>query len=186
MYNLIMGRWPNGKAPRRHRGMKWFDSTMTYQARGDAMKFKSTGILRYNPYRGTMKGNTDWWLVVNTDAELVSYYAQQVINNPTAFGETHIDLIAPSWGSHISVIRGEEPRNSLKHLWKKYDGEKIEFEYSHIIRRGGGSGFHIDHFWFVDVWCDKLNKFRRELGLKAYDTVKQEPFHYHLTIGRLR
>lgn len=152
------------------------------------MKFKSTGIIRYDPYRGNMKSNTDWWIVIATDADLVNYYAKQVVDNPVAFGETRIDLVAPSWGSHISIVRGEKPRDGLKHLWKKYDGEKVEFEYSHIVRRSGDTtpGFHIDHFWFVDIWCDKLNEIRRELGLKAYDTVKKAPFKYHLTIGRLR
>lgn len=151
-----------------------------------AMRFKSTGVLRYDPYRGSMKNNTDWWLIVNTDPEMVRYYAQQIVDNPVAFGETHIDLTAPSWGSHISVVRGEEPRDSLKHLWKKHDGEKVEFEYSHIVRRSGDTtpGFRPDQFWFLDVWCDQLNEIRRNLGLKArHDDGR--PFHYHLTVGRI-
>lgn len=149
--------------------------------------FKSTGILRYDPHRGTMKANTDWWMVMDTDPELARYYAAQVVANPVAFGETHIDLIAPSWGSHISVVRGEKPRDSLKHLWKKYNGEKIEFEYEINIRRSGDAtpGFVLEHFWFINVWCDKLNEIRRELGLKTrYDDGR--PFHYHLTVGRIR
>ncbi len=152
------------------------------------MKFKGTGILRYDPYRGNMKRNTGWWLVLNTDPEIVRYYAKQVVMNPVAFGETRIELINPSWGSHVSIVRGEEPRDSLKHLWKKYDGKKIEFEYSYIVRRSGDTtpGCPIDHFWFLTVWCDQFNDIRRELGLKAYDDVKKEPFRYHLTIGRLR
>ena len=151
------------------------------------MRLKGTGTLRYDPYRGDMKSNTDWWLIVDTDPEIVRYYAQQVMANPAAFGETKIVLLKPSWGSHISVVRGEEPRGNFKKLWKKYGSEKIKFEYSHVVRRSGDTtpSFHLDHFWFVDVWCDRLNEIRSELGLKAhYDDGR--PFHHHLTVGRIR
>ena len=151
------------------------------------MRLTSTGTLRYDPYRGDMKSNTAWWLIVDTDPEIVRYYAQQVMANPAAFGETKIDLINPSWGSHISVVRGETPRSDLKKFWKKYSGEKVEFEYSHIVRRAGDTtpGHLKDYFWFVDVWCDRLNEIRSELGLKTYYDDGR-PFNNHLTVGRTR
>lgn len=151
------------------------------------MKFKGTGILRYDPYRWDMKGNTDWWLVLNTDPEIVRYYAKQVVDNPTVFDETYIDLINPSWGSHISVVRGEQPRGKLTKLWKKYNGDKIEFEYSHIVRRSGDttSGFLANQFWFIEVWCDRLHKIRSELGLPI-QSREGRPYTYHITVGRTR
>ena len=42
--------------------------------------------------------------------------------------EKWIDLCQPSWDAHISIIRGEKPPKGLEHLWKKYDGQKVEFE----------------------------------------------------------
>jgi len=142
------------------------------------MFFTGSGVLQYNPYRGTMKKNIDWWLVVKTDPELVRYYSYQVKKNPVYFNETYINILNPSWGSHISVVRGEEPNDKFKQFWKKYDGHIINFTYSGLVKSSQNK------FWFLDVWCDKLNEIRSELGLKIkYDNGNL--FHYHLTIGKI-
>lgn len=150
------------------------------------MLFKSKGTLRYDPKRTGMKSNTKWWLVVETDPGIVFYYNHWVRNNPVFFDETRIDLKAPSWGSHISVVRGETVRPELRHLWRKYDGEQIEFEYSHAVRRSGDTtpGQRPENFFFVEVHCDRLHEIRRELGLRTYDTVRKRHFSYHITVGR--
>ena len=88
---------------------------------------KGTGILVYDPSRPGLKSKTDWWAVVNTDAEICRYYRWWV------WRRYMIELQQPSWGAHVSVIRGGKPPTEEKvRLWKKYQGEKIEFEYSPV------------------------------------------------------
>lgn len=139
---------------------------------------KGTGVLTYDPYRGKMKGNTNWWIVVNTDDEIARYYRWWVMKR------YWVELQNPSWGAHISVLRGGKPRDEKLHLWKKYQGEKIDFTYSPVVRQSGDTtgGDRPDHFWFVDVWSGRLNEIRSELGFTT--VFDNKPIKYHLTIGR--
>lgn len=135
--------------------------------------FKSTGKIIYDPYRGNMNKRTDWWCVVNVDREITRYYRWWVKNR------YWIDLCQPSWDAHISVIRGEKPKPELMHLWKKYDKQIVEFEYSHEVRRSGDTtGWdRPDCYWFVNVYCPQLIEIRKEFELP-------HDWNLHLTIGR--
>lgn len=134
---------------------------------------KSTGKIVYDPKRGSMKSRTDWWCVVDVDREITRHLRWWVKK------EYWVDLCQPSWDAHISIIRGEKPRPNLMHLWKKYQGERVEFEYDLNIRRSGDTtgGDRPNHFWFVNIKCPKLIEIRKELKL---------PYNWnlHLTIGR--
>lgn len=131
-----------------------------------------TGIIKYDPFRGGMKKKTTWWAVLNVDKEITRYYRWWVKNR------YWIDLCQPSWDAHISIIRGEEPADHLKHLWKKYDGQKVEFKYSHNVRQTGDTtNDRPDHYWFVDVECPFLMDIRTELE-------RPTNWKLHLTIGR--
>lgn len=160
------------------------------------MWFKSSGIIRYDPPRPGLnsvdrKGreNRDkWWVVVNTDPEICRYYRWWVQTqelNPLGF-EKRKDAIRhgfhfidqPSHGAHISVVRGEEPASEYKHLWKKYDRKKVEYEYSHDVRRTSISVDGHDFYWFVDVRCKFLEDLRIELG-------RPVRWKFHMTIGRI-
>ena len=133
----------------------------------------STGIIRYDPPRGKMKKKTDWWAVVNVDREITRYYRWWVMK------EKWIDLCQPSWDAHISIIRGERPKDHLMHLWKKYNGHKVEFRYKHNVRQSGDTtGWdRPDSYWFVEVDCPLLIDIRKELELP-------HDWKLHLTIGR--
>lgn len=137
------------------------------------MWHRGTGIIQYDPPRPGMKRKTDWWAIVRVDREITRYYRWWVKNR------YWIDLCQPSWDAHISIIRGEKPANHLMHLWKKYDGQKIEFEYKHDVRQSGDTtGWdRPDHFWFVDVRAPVLNDIRAELE-------RPVGWNFHLTIGR--
>lgn len=139
------------------------------------MWFKAKGIIKYDPYRGKMKSKTDWWAVANTDAEITRYYRWWVYNR------YWLKLDPPSWGAHVSIIRGEKPEPHLMHLWKKYDGHEIEYEYNHNVRQSGDTtgGDRPDCFWFVDVKCPFLKQIRDELN-------RPSNWNFHLTIGRTR
>ena len=132
-----------------------------------------TGIIKYDPWRGAMKRKTNWWAVVEIDKELSRYYRWWVKK------ELHVDLYQPSWDCHCSIIRGERPPENLRHLWKKYDGHRIEFRYKHHVRQSGDTtgGDRPDHYWFVEVDCPLLKQIRDEFGFPS--NWKQ-----HITIGR--
>jgi len=125
------------------------------------------GYIKYDPYRGGMKKRTNWWAVVEVDREITRYFRWWVKK------EFWIDLKQPSWDAHISIIRGETPPKHLQHLWKKYDGQRIEFRYKHHVRQSGRP----DHYWFVEVDCPLLKQIRDEFGFPS--NWKQ-----HITIGR--
>lgn len=138
------------------------------------MWHKGKGIIQYDPPRGRMKTRTKWWAVVgNVDREITRYYRWWVKT------QYWIELYQPSWDAHISIIRGEEPADALKHLWKKYDGQEVQFEYSHNVRQSGDTtGYdRPDHYWFVEVRCELLNHIRDELN-------RPTGWNFHLTIGR--
>jgi len=135
------------------------------------MWHKATAKIVYDPPRPRLKKKVDWWCVATTDNEICRYYRYWVMQNPQAYGESHIDLKSPSWGSHISCIRGEEPPGNLKYLWKRYDGRVVDIEYNHFVERSGS-------FWFVEVRCQELKKIREEFGFPTN-------WPLHLTIGRL-
>ena len=135
--------------------------------------FTSTGIIQYDPPRGKMKRKTEWWAVANVDKEITRYFRWWVQNR------YHIKLAQPSWDAHISIIRGERPPENKIDLWKKYDGQKIEFTYSLEVRQSGDTtGWdRPNHYWFVNVQCPLLKQIRQEFGFKS-------DWSQHLTIGR--
>lgn len=139
---------------------------------------KGTGVLVYDPHRPGMKSKTDWWIVVNTDSEICRYYRWWV------YRRYMLELQKPSWGAHVSVLRGGKPAADKMHLWKKHQGEKIEFVYEPVVYHSGDTprGDHPDVFWYVDVWSERLNEIRAELGFT--NEFQGKPIKYHLTVGR--
>jgi len=133
----------------------------------------SIGTIIYDPHRGKMKSKTKWWAVVNVDREITRYYRWWVMNR------YWIKLHQPSWDAHVSIVRGEKPEPELMHLWKKYHGKRIEFQYKHYVRQSGDTTVwdRPDHYWFVDVNCPFLLDIRRELNRPCN-------WNLHLTIGR--
>lgn len=141
----------------------------------EAPRFKSYGWIKYDPERPGMKRRTDWWAILEVPGGIADYYRTMIENR---YG---IQLCKPSWGAHISIIRGEKPRPDLMHLWKKYDGKRVEFEYSVWPRYNGDTRVLTNHqageFWYIDTYCDELTQIRQELEL-PYD------WKLHLTVGR--
>lgn len=132
------------------------------------MEFTSWGKLVYDPeYFKNASKPAPWWLIVETDKGIVDYY------NYLISKRIGIKLLKPSWGSHISVIRGERINDDFKHLWKQYDGIKLNFKYTNKI------DFNED-YWWVNVECDELMKIREELGLS-----RRPFFGFHITVGKL-
>lgn len=128
------------------------------------------GKLIYDPPRPGFKKLKDNWSILTVNPELTRYYRWWM-----KF-EKHVDLCEPSWGSHISVTRSPKLPKDKQALWKKYQGEIVDYEYSNIIKKAKDSK-NPGHFYFIEVWSKRLDEIRNELGL---------PYHpkYHITIGR--
>lgn len=127
--------------------------------------FTSTGILQYDPGKGSKHFESNWALLL-CDDEISRYYSW-------LFKSRGIDTYPNNnglWGTHISVMKGDDIPNPEG--WGKYEGYEVEFYYNHIIRFDNGK-----HAW-LDIYSEDLSAIREELGF----TFK--PW-YHLTIGRL-
>jgi hypothetical protein len=129
------------------------------------------GILLYDPDRKGMKANTKNWLIVQVDNQIVSYYRWWL-----KF-EKHIVTNPPSWGAHISVVRGENIPVDSRQKWKYNHGKRVRFQYQHIsdvrtqVADDGGM------FYFVDVISPELTEIREALGLRTF-------YKFHITVGR--
>lgn len=125
----------------------------------------STGILQYDPGKGT-KQFDPWWALLTCDDEISKYYAWQLKRRGVEVYPNDKGL----WGTHVSVLKGDVPADPT--LWAKYQGYEVDFHYNQIIRYDNGK-----HAW-VDVYSEDLSKIREELGFPP-------KYWYHLTVGRL-
>jgi len=128
------------------------------------MRFKSTGILTYNPK--THLRSSDNWLILQCDEEFCKYYAGLFRREYPWLPK----LARPVWGAHISVIRGETIPNA--HLWGRGKGSEIEFEWDPGVQSNK------EYYW-LKIKCDVLLDIREGYGLK-----REPRFGLHLTIGR--
>jgi hypothetical protein len=127
-------------------------------------KYKSTGTIRYSPenYKGQNR-SSQWWILLDCCPELIAYYRYWM-------KELHgIKLQRPLWGSHISVVRGDQP--PISEPWGIHAGRVIEFTYDTSIcdnRR----------HWWLNIESPELEHMRIELGLPSHPE-----FGFHLTLG---
>lgn len=134
--------------------------------------FEGKGVIVYDPNRQSMKRRINNWCVIEVDREITRYFRWWVRK------ELWLDLSQPSWDAHCSCVRGETIPLAYQNLWKKYDREIAVFHYDNNVRFSGDTTFdRPSNFWFVDVYCPKIDQIRSELGLKVFGK-------YHLTIGR--
>jgi hypothetical protein len=126
-----------------------------------------------------MKSRTQGWCIVNVDRELTRYYRwwlDKEILNPLGLPKGGLDQ--PAWDAHISIVRGERLYPDKEHLWKKYQGKKVDFWYEHPFWYDiGRDNKQPGYFFTVDVQSADLMNIRLELGLKA-------DWNFHLTFGR--
>jgi hypothetical protein len=129
-----------------------------------------TGIIKYDPHRGSMKSRTKWWCVVEVDREITRYYRWWLQK------EKHILLQQPAWDAHISVIRGEAACARTPELWNKYKNKKVDFTYTHgelIVAPDPDGG----QYYWINVDSPFLSEIRKEMGLPV-------GWRFHITIGR--
>lgn len=104
------------------------------------------------------------WAIVSLPVESIQHAREQI------FSEYKQKPAIPSWGPHVTIIRGE------KHLFPALrDQEQIEITYNSEIRKG-----KTDYFFF-DVICPELEELRVQQGLSRNPTPD-----LHITIGPIR
>lgn len=128
------------------------------------MYYKSIGKLRY--------GYTN--LVLDIDPDIAKYYRKLIPKS--------IWLRPQKYDPHISVVRKEKTQPKME-FWRKYEGEKIEFIYSNVIRNS-------DQYYWLDVWSKRLEEIRTELGL-INDSLFIKPLEgftktFHITLGNMK
>jgi len=105
-------------------------------------------------------------VVLECDEELRRLYSSLFTS------ATGARLSPPKFGSHVSVVRGDE-ENIQPGLWQRnLDGPKAGFEYCVEPREQG------KYVW-LDVRSKDLEDLRERLGLS-----RRPPFEFHLTLGR--
>jgi hypothetical protein len=127
---------------------------------------KVTGIIRYAPNRGNdfRKSFKARPVIVQFPYDDLTAFYRWLVKR-----RYHLDLQAPMFGNHVTIVRGDERPPKTK-AWEKYEGHKLTVELSPRI-------YKAHHFWVLPVVSDRCYEIRRELGLYNFHNL-------HLTIGR--
>jgi hypothetical protein len=132
--------------------------------------YEAQGRLRYSLKKPDSDQN--WWLVLDCETESIGSYYRHLYWMSRNKGHK---LCRPYWGSHITVVRNEQPPNENK--WWAYEGEIITFQYMPGVRDNYGPERYRSFYW-VDVICPRFDEIRVELGLpRNPDGI------FHMTIG---
>lgn len=132
--------------------------------------FISVGILRYviGP-RGGRK------VIVEVDQGVVDYYRSLIPRCHTVNRQLY--------PAHISVVRKELVPNLA--AWGRHDSLEIPFVYSTKVERS-------ETYWWLNVWSERLEAIRLELGLTVSSPFIQPPderwrqtFHISLANSKL-
>lgn len=139
---------------------------------------KSTGKIIYNPNRDGLKKKANNWVIVLVDPKISEYYRYFVNKNLSYYKITKEKICQPSWGTHISIVRGDNDlrwgdKKLIEQNWLKLNHKQIEFEYDIIPKLTDNK-----EFFYLDVMFKEFYEIRDSLGLKT-------TFEPHMTIGRI-
>jgi len=133
-----------------------------------AQSFSSTGTIRIEPKSKSIDvAKSSNWMIIECDPEIARYYMEQF---NFANRAKNVQLMKPSWGGHISLVRSEEPPN--KELWGQLEGRSVGFTYDPIVKDNGRNHF------YLDVQCNEALDIREQLGLS-----RNPKYPLHMTIG---
>jgi len=127
--------------------------------------FEAVSTLIVDPKLKGESHSNPWWLIAESDIGIIEYYRAQTMK------QYKIRLDPPGYGSHVSIVRGEEPIN--KEFWHTLNGREVQFRYTHLVYT---NGFH----WWLNVLCPEYDEIRVQLGFPP------EGRSLHLTVGRVR
>jgi hypothetical protein len=128
--------------------------------------FESTGTLQYSK---------DWRLVLRVEQDLADYYRSLI--------PKWLPSQRPRWPAHVTVVRQEKETPANKEHWWKYNGHTLKFIYSPYIH-------HDKIYFWLNVWCKKLEEIRSELGLPFHSQFTLPPAgfkkNFHCTIANTK
>lgn len=128
------------------------------------LHFRTEGFIVYDPDRKSMSKNVEHWAIIQVDDEISRYYRYQFFKR---FG---IELLKPSWESHISVLKGyNDTDRTLPWGWR--DGEIIEVNYGHEL-------FWNEYHVWINAYSSAIDKMREHYGI--FNARDNE----HITIGK--
>lgn len=130
--------------------------------------FKSTGKIITNPKSKSTKLG-EWWVIVDVCPEIGRYY--QSITKFLLRYSCNVDIQTPSWGYHISIVRGEKICTEFTDKYININGNDVEFEYSSNICTNG-------RYIWIPVYSNNFFDIRESLGIK-----RKPDYDFHLTIG---
>ncbi|PCJ96638.1 MAG: hypothetical protein COA52_01135 [Hyphomicrobiales bacterium] len=135
------------------------------------MHFKYKSKIIYTEKRNSKKRANKPWIIVPVDLYLINYYRTLLENEVTNIFRSKSVIQASKWQGHVTVLDGRKDISPKKQkLWKKYNYDEVEFEYSNQIQKHW-------KFYSLPVKCEYFNFIRKELGLNEIET-------FHITIGR--
>jgi len=124
---------------------------------------QSSGRLRHDPKMKGQKVVEPFWLILDCEDDLRGLYAWLL------FRQHCVKLRRPAWGTHISVVRGENV--PCPGGWGKNDGKRLSFWYKPLVKTNGR------HYW-MPISCPALSQVREGYGLPKYPSP-----NFHLTLG---
>jgi hypothetical protein len=111
-------------------------------------------------------------LVITLSRDFGAYYRSLIPKS--------LPVQAPKYPPHVTVIRSGRDVPTNLEAWGKYQGDIIEFQYPSYVHVGR------DYYW-LEVWCDRLEEIRVELGLQPVSQWTRPPGGrarcFHTTIG---
>jgi len=130
----------------------------------------------YSTY-GTIRYNDDdgFRLTVEVDQDLSNYYRSLI--------PKHLKVNRPRWPAHVTVVRPEKESPPKIRYWGDYEGEQIDFLYNPYVFCDKG-------YYWLEVWCSRLETIREELGLPVISRYTLPPSGFkkcfHCTIGNYK
>ena len=131
---------------------------------------KCAAKLVYDPNRPDFKkAHKTRTLIAQLRRDDLDLYYQWFLKQK--FGQ-YLEIQRPMFGTHVTIVRGDESIGRDKmHLWKKYEGQILSFNYDPCSLERHWQ------FWSIRVESTDMCDIRAELGLR------HQP-NFHITIGR--
>lgn len=126
--------------------------------------FTSSGRIRY--FKDPLKA------IVEVDQGISDFYRTLI--------PKYVRINRQAYPAHISFVRKEVPPNM--EFWGKYEKEWIEFEYESWV-------YNSQTYYWLNVFCPRLEEIRRELGLSLTSGITRSPdgrHKFHCTIGNTK
>jgi hypothetical protein len=113
--------------------------------------------------------------VVDINHDLANYYFSLI--------PKYYHIQRPRWAPHITVVRPEKEKPQKTAKWGDHEGEIVRFMYDPYL-------FNDSQYFWLDIWCNRLEIIREELGLPNVSRYTLPPVGhvkcFHCTIANTK